>query len=125
MIGIGILVFLFFFLISVNWIGYCVKSRCELAQRQFEGDCVEALIEFANDEPNSFKERNSAIWALGQLADKRALPFLEEIDQSSFKETPCKLTENICHYEIEKAIKWCTDGNITHWFHKTFYRLDL
>lgn len=123
--GIGILVFLFFFLISVNWIGYSVKSRCQAAQKQYEGNCIEALIYFTQDENNSFEDRNSAVWALGQLADERALPFLKNIDQTSFKTIPCKLSEHLCHYEIEKAIRWCTEGNITNWFHKTFYSLDV
>ncbi len=49
------------------------------AESKYKGDCVEALTQLVKDQENTFRERNRAIWALGQLGDKRALSVLEEL----------------------------------------------
>lgn len=55
-------------------IGRQVRSLCLAAVTRYGGDCVAALSHTVEDESNSFRDRNSAIWALGQLGDRRALP---------------------------------------------------
>jgi len=76
------------------------------------------LIELIKSENHSFKEKNNAVWALGQLADKQALSFLNDIVKTASDEKPCNPDKYLCRYEVEKAIKWCTQGNITSWMYK-------
>ena len=78
-IGIGLLLFLFVFLITCTQIGYDVNKECELAQNKYGGQCADALIGLISDESSQLG-KNSAIWALGQLGDKKALSFLEQYD---------------------------------------------
>lgn len=66
----------------------------------------------------SFRARNSAVWALGQLADKKALPFLYELNKSLPEQKKCDYDESICKYEVQKAIAWCEKGNVTNWMYK-------
>lgn len=76
-LAIGMGVFLLFFAVSAFWIGYEVRSQCRNATETYSGDCVAALVQLLDDEGNGFRERNNAIWALGQLGDSRALPALQ------------------------------------------------
>ncbi|MFA6602581.1 MAG: hypothetical protein WCT01_02135 [Candidatus Shapirobacteria bacterium] len=88
----------------------------EMCKKVDNGDCVVGLISKVEDSSLSFGERNRAIWALGQLADKRALPTLNKY----FKGVPLRreLPEReLSQYELEKAIKWCTEGNVTSWMY--------
>ena len=97
--GVGI-VFLLLIIISF-WIGFSVKKECQKAQQEFSGDCVEALSVLVDDEKKSFKERNSAVWALGQLGDRRALAVLNKY----YTGEPCQHDKFLCQYELKKAIK--------------------
>ena len=51
-------------------------SYASVAQQQYAGDEVEALIRAVTDEHRTLRERNHAVWALGQFRDPRALPVL-------------------------------------------------
>jgi len=115
--AIIIVVVLFLFLLSVNIIGYSVKEKCQLAQDRYEGDCVEALIAFLDDGANSYRSRNSAIWALGQLGDSRALPTLRSYYTGYEGGPVTRLTEGLSQYELKKAIALAEGGlNITVFF---------
>lgn len=110
-VGAGVLFLTF--LSSSLLIGFEVSDRCSDAQDKYEGDCVEVLMQTLDDEENSFRERNQAIWALGQLGDERALPVLEKYYTGDMpdRENP---REAISQYELKKAIKWVSGGfNIT------------
>jgi hypothetical protein len=72
---------------------------------QFDGDRVEALIALVDCQACSLRDRTQAVWALGQLRDKRALPVLYKY----FTGKPCDHQRLICQYEISKAIRW-TEG---------------
>lgn len=96
-----------------------VKTTCIHAKSLYSKDCVTSLIVFAQDEDNSFKSRNTAIWALGQLADKRAIKYLEFASEESSAQIPCDSSTSICKYEVQKALKWCQHGNITNWLYKS------
>lgn len=113
-----LLIISLFFSLTLFSIYGGVKKACLLAKQEFREDCVNSLISFANSEKYSLRERNSAIWALGQLADKRALPLLYELNQSLSAEEKCEHDKYLCKYEIEKAIKWCEKGNLTHWMYR-------
>src|SRR3972149_8151924 len=102
LIGAG--TFVLFFLISSTWIGYTVREKCLLAQGRYQGDCVETLIAHLQDANNPIGERNSAIWALGQLGDTRALPVLESYYTGNIPNRE-PWDKTISQYELKKAIK--------------------
>lgn len=111
--GIGVVMFFFIFLLTTNLIGNDVKEKCQLAQYKYGGDCVEALSRYLDDGSNDFHTRNSAIWALGQLGDKRALPTLEKYYTGEEKDRE-PLNEMISQYELKKAINLINSGfNLT------------
>jgi hypothetical protein len=75
------------------------------------------LIETVKSEKFLFRQRNKAIWALGQIADQKALPFLTELNRS-LPEQIIDYERGLSKVEVEKAIKWCTKGNITSWMYR-------
>jgi hypothetical protein len=110
-IGTGIL--LLFFIIAAVWIGHDVKTQCKLAQAEYSGDCVVALIYLLEDESRGFKPRNDAIWALGQLGDNRALPALQKYYTGIIPDGE-PLNQTLSQYELKKAINLASGGlNIT------------
>ncbi|HYK89295.1 MAG TPA: hypothetical protein VE398_11020 [Acidobacteriota bacterium] len=83
-----------------------VNNTSQTALAQFDGDRIEALIALVDCQDCSLRDRNHAVWALGQLTDKRALPILYKYRTGK----PCDHMREICQYEISKAIRW-TEGN--------------
>jgi hypothetical protein len=80
-----VLFFVLFFVIAVPelmvaelMIGPAVRSFSQTAQAQFPGNRFEALVAMVDCESCSLRDRNDAVWALGQLDDPRALPVLEK-----------------------------------------------
>jgi len=108
-VGVGILLFLFVFLITCTQIGYDVKKRCELAQSKYGGDCVDALMSQVADDSSQYG-KNGAIWALGQLGNKKALSFLEKYNTGEKLPDREKWNEGISQYELRKAIKLIRSG---------------
>lgn len=109
LMAIGLSIFLLFFVITCTWIGYDVKSQCQTAQETYGGDCTQALLETLNDEANPFRERNSAIWALGQLGDVRALATLQSYYTGNIPDRE-PLDQVISQYELKKAINLTSGG---------------
>ena len=106
----------FTFLLTINLIDYSVKEKCQIAQAKYEGDCVQALSSFLEDEQNSFRERNLAIWALGQLGDERAVLILEKYYTGNIPDKE-PLDQGLSQYELKKALNYFQGGiNITHLF---------
>ena len=94
------------------WIGFGVRSAAAEARAQYEGDRVEALMQYVQDTTHSFGQRNRAVWALGQLGDPRALPAV----QPYFTGGPCDHSNALCQRELEKAIRLMEgDLNISAW----------
>jgi len=112
---VAFIICVFLGLLSFNIIGYGVKERCQLAQEKYSGDCVHALTQYLEDEDNPFRGRNSAIWALGQLGDERALPALERLYTGNIPPRE-SLSQGISQYELKKAIKLISGFNITAFF---------
>ena len=106
---IGLSMFLLFFVITSNWIGCEVKSFCQKAQRQYEGDCITAAAALLDDSKQPFGERNDAIWTLGQLGDKRALQILKQYYTGNMPDRE-PWYEVISQYELEKAINLISGG---------------
>jgi hypothetical protein len=107
--AIGISVFLLFFVVTCTWIGFDVKTQCRDAKSQYGGDCTEALISLLKDENQRFRLRNSAIWALGQLGDRRALPVLQSFYTGNIPDRE-PLDKTISQYELKKAINLTGGG---------------
>lgn len=111
--AIGISIFLLFFVICCAWIGYDVKDQCQVAKSQYGKDCVESLILLLDDKNQPFRSRNSAIWAMGQLGDKRALNILKKYYTGKIPNRE-PLAKTISQYELKKAIKLASGGlNLT------------
>jgi len=105
-------IFTFMFIITCTLIGLDVDKRCEIAQDKYTGNCTEALMAYLKDENNSYRSRNSAIWALGQIGDKRSLPTLQMYQKDIPDKEP--LDKGISQYELKKAINLVSGGfNIT------------
>ena len=83
-----------------------VKKICGMATQKYPGDKVEALMMFVESKETSYRANiysanNHAFWALGQLGDKRALPFLRNLLTGE----PCDHETNLCQGEIQEAIQ--------------------
>lgn len=113
LVAIGTSIVALFFIITSTWIGYDVKDQCQRAKQQYTGDCVESLSALLNDSHQSFRQRNQAIWALGQLGDNRALPILQSFYTGIIPNRE-PLDKMMSQYELKKAINLTSGGlNIT------------
>lgn len=108
-IGTAILFFAFIFLIMCAQIGYGVRNQCQLAQGKYGGECVDALMAKVADASDNYG-KNSAIWALGQLGDKKALSFLEQYDNGEPLPEREPWDKGISQYELRKALKLLRGG---------------
>lgn len=109
-------IFLLLSITSFAWIRSEVKRECQNAKITYRGDCVESLISQLNDENQDYRSRNNAIYALGQLADDRALPTLKNYYTGKVPQRE-PLHKTISQYELKKAITWCEKGNVTSWMY--------
>jgi len=113
--AIGISIAMLMFVISCTLIGYSVKDHCKNAQAEYGGECVPALITMLEDEKKPYSTRNSAIWALGQLGDARALPVLEKYYTGEIPERS-SLEKELSQLLLSRAIKLIRSGfNMTAW----------
>ena len=101
-----------FLLLSIHHISTQVRAACSEASSEFDGDCVEALAAYVELEHHIYQERNHAIWALGEIGDRRALPALERLLGGELIDSPCDTNRGICRYSVEKAIELCRGLNI-------------
>jgi hypothetical protein len=84
-------------------IGLGVRSIGETALRAFPGDRVPALMQLVESDRHEMRDRNRAIWALGQLGDPRALPLLRKHFTGGESDERMELSQ----YELKKAIALC------------------
>ena len=77
------------------------------AEREFQGDRVEALMALVDSDRHPFRERNRAVWALGQIADPRALPVLHK----HYTGAECQHDKYLCQRELKKAIDTCSGAS--------------
>lgn len=73
----GLFVVLLVLLADGLLIGSNLRQFSRNAQSQFPGNRVEALISLVKCQSCNRRDRDNAVWALGQLDDQRALPVLE------------------------------------------------
>ncbi len=114
--GYGLLIC--FTLLSAAFVCICfsirssVKEISATAVGQYPGDRIEALVTYVDSRNHSLKQRNHAVWALGQIGDERALPTLEKF----YTGGPCDHESHLCERELQKAIKQCKGSlNATVW----------
>lgn len=115
-VGLLIGVPLLLVVLSLLWIRVEVVTTCKFAISDYGGDCVEALEQLVVDQDRGFRNRNSAVWALGQLADPSALPTLRSVYTGNIPDRE-PLDQMLSQYELAKAIRWCEQGNWTSWMY--------
>jgi hypothetical protein len=84
-----------------------VKKNITIAKESYPGTAEDALIAYLLDTKNSPQNRSSvAIWTLGQIHSKKALPILEELYKDDPEGKTCKGRHSyvLCQYEIYKAL---------------------
>lgn len=87
-----------------------VQAASEAALREQAGDPVLSLMAYVDAPQHTLRERNRAVWALGQLGEARALPVLEK----HFTGEECDHAHGLCQRELQKAIRLCRGGtNVT------------
>ena len=95
-----------------------VQKITREAQANYTGEPVLALVALVEDESAPFENRNSAIWALGQIGDERALPVLEKLDIAEVQHPPYDSTAYIVQYSVEKALKQSNGFTVTRWMYR-------
>ena len=117
--GIAFVLFAVSVAVSFNSIYQGVREIAETARQEYKGDTVESLMALLRSESHSFKDKNRAIWALGQIGDKRALPELKRLDTDEIQPKPWDPNRIIVQYSVEKAIRQIKDGFIaTRWMYR-------
>jgi hypothetical protein len=111
--ALSCLAFLLLAFVLICWsIRSSVKDMSAEAVGAFPGDRVEALMTYVDSDNHSLRQRNRAVWALGQIGDKRALPVLEKW----YTGGPCEHDTSLCQRELSKAINLCKGSfNATAW----------
>jgi hypothetical protein len=99
------------FIATAWWIQGSAMEVGDAAAREFRGDRVEALMAYVESDRHTLAERNRAVWALGQLRDRRALPVLERHRTGR----PCDHARFLCQQEVEKAIALCRAEGVRGW----------
>ena len=106
----GTLVVLTIFVVAIIllslWVELHLKKMCEMATRKYPGDKVDALMRYVETKETGYRAHlyranNHAFWALAQLGDKRALPFLKGLVTGE----ACDHETNLCQGEIQEAIR--------------------
>jgi HEAT repeat protein len=80
-----------------------VEEASVTATTAHPGDEVTALMAYVRSDAHTFRDRNRAVWALGRIADPRALPLLEHYYDGG----PCDHARRLCQHELRKAIARC------------------
>lgn len=119
-VAAGAMLALVLFGLSLVEIYSGVKERCDNARYEFGGDSVEALMSLIESDKHSFKERNDAIWALGQLGDRRAVPFLQKMITDEDQPPPYDSSKYIVQYSVKKALKSCSgkEPHLLKWMYR-------
>lgn len=100
-------VFIVFFFAMRIWIGNGIKENIRIAQLEHPGKADDALLEYLADTTKSPMDRtNIAIWTLGQIRSRKALPVLKSLYRNDPEGHICRGHHNseLCQYELHKAI---------------------
>jgi hypothetical protein len=91
---------------TARLIGSGVHAISDAAVLEQSGDRTQALLAYVESPMHTLRERNRAVWALGQLGDARALPVLEKHVTGG----ACDHSRNLCQHELRKAVRLCRGG---------------
>jgi hypothetical protein len=112
--GSSLAVVIFCFILGVRtWIGSDIKKNISIARQQYPGKAEDVLIAYLLDEHNSPGDRsNVAIWTLGQIRSKKALPVLYKFYKNDPEGKTCRGRHAyvLCQYELHKSID-CIEHN--------------
>jgi hypothetical protein len=106
--GAGIILLFLGFLALYVWIDFSVKENIAFAKKKYPGKAEDALIAFLRDENNSPESRTHlAIYTLGQIKSKKALPILYSLYKNDPEGKTCKGRHDkvICQYGLHTAIE--------------------
>lgn len=116
--AISLFVFTFLVIFSFHSIYQNVSDISIEAKNEFGLDTVESLMAVIKSKRSSFKEKNNAIFALGQIGDKRALPILIQLDTDEIQEKPWDSSKYIVQYKVEKATEQVNSSfSLTRWMY--------
>ncbi len=89
---------------GLSWqIGRDVRAISGSAVYAYGGEPVMALQRYVLAEERPLRERDRAVWALGQIGDPAALPTLETVLTGE----GCRHDQDLCQHGIRKAIAGC------------------
>jgi hypothetical protein len=77
-----------------------VRETAAAAIARQPGDRIAALAAWVDCDSCPLPDRNRAVWALGQLRDRRALPVLEK----HYTGAGCNHSAGLCQRELRKAL---------------------
>jgi hypothetical protein len=77
-----------------------VTDAARSAMAKYPGNRVQALCTLVDCQNCGLAERNRAVWALGQLRDTRALPFLMKY----YTRQKCNHASDLCQHELQNAV---------------------
>jgi hypothetical protein len=80
--------------------GFLLRGFSQKAQTQFPGKRVEALSAMLECESCNTRDKNWAIWALGQLDDPGAIPILEKYYTGTKGDNPHNLDQDKLQVEL-------------------------
>jgi hypothetical protein len=107
LLGVGFAVVLLGLFVVILSIGSGIRRYSDEARQTFPGDRITALMAVVDCESCSLTDRNHAVWALGQLADRRALPVLHKY----YTGQTCDHLRALCQHELQKALKLAEAGS--------------
>ena len=90
------------------WIDKDVKKNIGIAKEKYHGTAEDVLIAYLLDTGNSPHDRsNIAVWTLGQINSKKAIPVLTELYKDDPEGKTCYGQHDtvLCQYELYKALK--------------------
>jgi hypothetical protein len=106
LLSLSVLLFCFF-LAGRIMCRHGIIDRIGIAEKQYPGKAEDALIAYLLDTTHSSRDRSDvAIWTLGQIRSKKALPILLNLYKNDPEGMTCKgkHVSVLCQYEIHKAI---------------------
>ena len=96
----GLLAIAVLLLLLQGYIRLSVLATSDSAVERFGGDRISGLAAMVNCSECRLKDRDMAVWALGELRDRRALPVL----RAHYKGGKCNHSSELCQYNLGKAI---------------------
>jgi hypothetical protein len=104
LLGIVVAGFIFLYIL----IDSDVKRNISTAQERYTGTAEDALLSYLADSTNSFRSRSEiAIWTLGQIKSRKALPVLEHLYKNDPDGKSCVGNHEsmLCQRAIYKALQ--------------------